>query len=73
MMEKNKVVFDGIDTSKFKDNVDIGLVMKMIFRIGEGYAAQVTHQQEIDYDVLAQEMNDCFDLLKNSLYKEEFI
>ena len=45
----------------------------MIFWIGEGYAAQATHQQEIDYDVLAQEMNDCFDLLKNSLYKEEFI
>ena len=67
---KNKVAFDGVDASKFKDNIDIGLVMKMIFWIGEGYAAQATHQQEIDYDVLAQEMNDCFDLLRNSLYKE---
>jgi hypothetical protein len=70
---KNKVAFDGVATSRFKDNIDIELVKKMIFWIGEGYAAQTIHQQEIDYDVLAQEMNDCFDLLKNSLYKEEFI
>ncbi|KLU60991.1 fatty acid metabolism regulator protein [Peptococcaceae bacterium CEB3] len=70
---RNKVAFDGIDTSKFKDNIDITLVMKMIYWIGEGYAAQSAHQPDIDYDVLAQDMNACFELLKNSLYKEEFV
>lgn len=71
---KSKAAFNGIDTSKFKDDVDIELVMKMIYWIGEGYAAESTHQQKaVDYDALGQDMNDCFDLLKSSLYKREFI
>lgn len=70
---ENRSGFTDIDTSKFKDNTDITIVMKMISWIGDGYASRLCHHPEIDFDVLAQEIDSCFDLLKNNLYKEEFL
>jgi hypothetical protein len=62
-----------MDTSKFKDNIDVKLVMKMLTWIGEGYAAQLPNIAEVDYNALSKEMDDCLDLLKNNFYKEEYI
>ncbi|MEL7565643.1 MAG: TetR/AcrR family transcriptional regulator [Dehalobacterium sp.] len=70
---KSKTALSGMDTSKFKDNIDPQLVMKMLYWIGEGYAAQSSYQTEIDYDALLKEMDACLDLLKNNFYKEEFV
>lgn len=70
---RNKIAFDGMDISKFKDNIDVKLVMKMLTWIGEGYAAQLSNNAEVDYNALSKEMDDCFDLLKNNFYKEEYV
>ena len=70
---RNRIALDGTDTSKFKDNIDIKLVMKMLTWIGEGYSIQLPGEGEIDYDALSKEMAECLDLLKNNFYKEEFI
>jgi len=70
---RNKIALDGTDTSKFKDNIDIKLVMKMLTWIGEGYSIQLPGEGEIDYDALFKEMAECLDLLKNNFYKEEYI
>lgn len=70
---KNKIAFDGMDTFKFKDNIDVKLVMKMLTWIGEGYTAQLSNNAEVDYNALSKEMDDCLDLLKNNFYKEEYI
>ena len=70
---RDKFAFGGIDTSKFKDNINPELVMKMLYWIGEGYAARSSYQSEIDYDVLLKEMDDCLNLLKNNFYKEEYV
>ncbi|KLU62803.1 hypothetical protein CEB3_c08930 [Peptococcaceae bacterium CEB3] len=70
---KNNTAFVGMDTSKFKGSVNPELVMKMLFWIGEGYAARSSYQTEVDYDTLSIEMNDCLNLLKNNLYKEEYL
>ena len=69
----NEVVLSGMDTSKFKDSVDPQLVMKMLYWIGEGYASYLPYQSDVDYDALTKEMNDCLNLLRNNLYKEEFV
>ncbi len=61
-----------MDTSKFKDNIDIKLV-KMLTWIGEGYSTKLSGEGEIDYNALSKEMNECLDLLKNNFYKEEYI
>lgn len=37
---RNKIAFDGMDTSKFKEGVDLKLLMKMLMWMVDGYAKQ---------------------------------
>lgn len=68
---KDKIAFHGIDTSKFKDDIDPELVMQLLSWIGDGYAAQASKNAKVDYDHLQEVLNNCLDLLKNNFYKEE--
>lgn len=62
---RNKIAFDGTDTSKFKDSIDPKLVMKMLTWLADGYASQVS-KFSIDYDTLYREFDECLDLIKNN-------
>ncbi len=70
---RDRVTLDGIDTSKFKDNIDLKLVMQMLTWIGDGYTAQSSKNAETDYDALLKELYNCLDMLKNNFYKEEYV
>ncbi|OPJ63795.1 TetR/AcrR family transcriptional regulator [Clostridium oryzae] len=70
---RNKIAFDGMDYSKFKDSVDVNVLMKMLLWIADGYAKQLSNETEINYDKLLEEFDQCLDLLKNNLYKEEYV
>ncbi len=70
---RNKIAFAGVDTSKFKDEVDLKLVMKMLSWIADGYTKQLSNQSVFDFDTMLNELNECLDMLKNNLYKEEFV
>ncbi|MDT8719357.1 TetR family transcriptional regulator [Clostridium sp. 19966] len=69
---KNKIIKEDIDYSKFKEDVDIKLLVKMIYWLADGYAKQFSEQGEIDYESLYNEFSDCLNLLKNNLYKEKY-
>jgi TetR/AcrR family transcriptional regulator len=70
---RNKIAFDGMDVSKFKDSIDLKLVMKMLSWLADGYAKQISSNAELDFDVLFREFDDCLNLLKNNFYKEEYL
>jgi TetR/AcrR family transcriptional regulator len=70
---RNKIAFDGVDTSKFKDSVDLKLLMKMLSWIADGYAKQLTNTSEIDFDTMLEEFNDCLDMLRINFYKKEHL
>jgi AcrR family transcriptional regulator len=70
---RNKIAFEGVDTSKFKDEVDLKLFMKMLSWIADGYAKQLSNQSEVDFDILLEEFDQCLDMLKNNFYKEEYV
>ncbi|ATW23589.1 TetR/AcrR family transcriptional regulator [Candidatus Formimonas warabiya] len=70
---RNKIAFEGMDTSKFRANIDVKLVMKILSWIADGYAAQASKNPEADYDALFQELNNCLVLLKNNFYKDEYL
>lgn len=67
---RNRIAFDGVDTSKFKDEVDLKLLMKMLSWIADGYAKQLSDKPAIDFDAMLEEFNKCLDMLKNNFYKE---
>ena len=69
----NKIAFDGMDTSKFKDNVDPKQVMKILLWMADGFANSTRLRNGMDIETLCNEFYDCMYLLKNNLYKEEYL
>jgi TetR/AcrR family transcriptional regulator len=70
---RNKIAFDGVDTSRFKDGVDLKLLMKMLYWIADGFTKQLSSESEIHFDTMMDEFNECLDMLKSNLYKDKFV
>lgn len=72
---RNKIAFDGTDTSKFKADIDIKLVMKMLVWLAEGYTSQLSNKidTETNFDEFFKEYYECMELIKNNFYKEKYI
>ena len=60
------------DGFKFKDGVDINIVMRILMLIAKGYSQEMAESQ-YDYDGLVAEFETTMDLLKNNLYKGEYL
>jgi TetR/AcrR family transcriptional regulator len=71
--DRNRIAFEGVDFSKFKDEKNIELLMKMLTWIGDGYANQMKNKPKIDYDEMYKEFEECLELLRKCLYKEEYL
>ncbi len=69
---RDKIAFDGMDTSKFKEGIDPKLVLKMLIWMAEGYSSQLS-VSTLDLDVMLKEFYECMDLLRNNFYKEEYL
>lgn len=67
----NLVVREG-DTDKFKEGVDIEVIMRMIFLMAEGYAHEMSDEQ-CDFGKVTEELEKTMHMLKNNLYKEEYL
>ena len=67
---RNQLTLDGMDISKFKEDIDPKLVMKMLVWLVEGYLSELPSKSEIDIDTLCKEFDKCLSLLKSNLYKE---
>jgi AcrR family transcriptional regulator len=70
---RNKIAFDGMDYSKFKDGTNLKLFMKMLLWLADGYANQMKNNPGIDLDTLFKEFDECLDMLRNNFYKEEYL
>lgn len=70
---RNKIAFDGMDYSKFKDGIDLKLFMKMLSWLADGYTNQLSSKAELDFEASFKEFDECMNLLKNNFYKEEYI
>ena len=70
---RNKIALEGMDYSKFKDDVDVGLVMKMLVWMAEGFVNPSMPIQEADLDNICKDFYACMRLLRNNLYKEQYL
>lgn len=70
---RNKIAFDGMDYSKFKEGIDLKLFVKMLMWLAEGYTNQIPLNEDADFDALFAEFDQCLDMLKNNFYKEELV
>lgn len=70
---RNKIAFDGMNTSKFKEGIDLKLLMKMLVWMAEGYTKQMSNIPVNKIDTMLEEFNECLDMIKNNFYKEEYL
>lgn len=70
---RNKYVFDGLDYSKFKEGVDVKLVLKMLMWMSEGFVNPSKSLQAEDLETVCNDFYESMNLLKNNLYKEEYV
>lgn len=69
---RNKVAFEGTDASKFKDDIDPKLVMKILTLLTDGYLCKIS-KTGIDLDALCEEFDEYIDLFKRNFYKEKYL
>ncbi len=60
------------DADKFKEGVDIEVIMRLLFLMAEGYAHEMSGGQ-CDFGKVAEEFVKTMQMLKNNLYKEEYL
>ena len=69
---REKMLFDGIDVSRFKDDVNPKLLDKFLVWAAEGFTSSV--QRELganEIELFTDELYECLDLMKKYFYKEE--
>ncbi len=60
------------DAVKFKESVDIDAVMRLMFLMAEGYAHEMSDGR-CDLGKITEELEKTMQMLKNNLYKEEYL
>lgn len=60
------------DAVKFKEGVDIDAVMRLMFLMAEGYAHEMSDGR-CDLGKITEELEKTVQMLKNNLYKEEYL
>jgi AcrR family transcriptional regulator len=70
---KNTFTFDGLDYSKFKEGVDVTLIMKMLAWMAEGFSGPSKSIQVSELDARMEEFYEAMELLRRNLYKEEYL
>lgn len=68
---RNKIAFDGMDTSKFKEGIDPHLVLKMLLWMAEGFLNNFKVLDSTNIDAFCNEYFECMNLLKKNFYKDE--
>lgn len=62
-----------INTSKFKDGINFDLVLSLLTKVSEGYISNITNGLEIDLTEIQSEFNALVKMLRENLYKEEYL
>lgn len=70
---RNKIIFEGMDYSKFKEGIDVQLVMKMLLWLAEGFMKSSEYSQVTLIDKMTLEYYECMNLLRNNFYKEQYL
>ncbi len=72
---RSRIAFNGVDASKFKDGIDIKVVMKILIWLAEGFVnnTNMKYDMDLDLDHLFNEYFECMNVIKDNFYKEEYL
>lgn len=65
------LIFNGVDVTKFKEGIDIHLVLKMLIWIGEGFASEWNSEHINEkMEEFTATYYKCLDIMKENFYKK---
>lgn len=70
---QSSYALDDIDFSKFKEDVDLKVVLRMMVWMAEGFSRNVSLESEEALDKYIDQFNEAVELLRSNLYKEEYL
>ncbi|MCR3956245.1 MAG: TetR/AcrR family transcriptional regulator [Gudongella sp.] len=70
---QSSYALDDMDFSKFKEDVDLKVVLRMMVWMAEGFSRNVSLESEEDLDKYIDQFNEAVELLRFNLYKEEYL
>jgi AcrR family transcriptional regulator len=70
---QSNYALDDIDFSKFKEDVDLKVVLRMMVWMAEGFSRNVSLESEEALDKYIDQFNEAVELLRSNLYKEEYL
>jgi AcrR family transcriptional regulator len=70
---QNDFALQDIDFSKFKEDVDLKVVLRMMVWMAEGFSRNVSLEGENVLDDFIGQFNEAMEMLRNNLYKEEYL
>jgi AcrR family transcriptional regulator len=70
---QSSYALDDMDFSKFKEDVDLKVVLRMMVWMAEGFSRNVSLESEEDLDKYIDQFNEAVELLRSNLYKEEYL
>lgn len=77
LLKCNKMILDKVDLYKFKDGIDIQMILKVSIWASEGYIKEKMFgnqlASELDIKVIENEFTQVIDIWKKGYYKEEYL
>ena len=70
---QSSYALDDMDFSKFKEDVDLKVVLRMMVWMAEGFSRNVSLESEEALDKYIDQFNEAVELLRSNLYKEEYL
>ena len=68
---REKMLFEGIDVSRLKDDVEPKLINKFLIWVAEGFMNSMQNELKLDeIDKFTDELYQCLDLMKKYFYEE---
>ena len=69
---RERMMFEGVDVSKFKDDVNPKLIDKFLVWAAEGFVNSIQRDLKInEVEMFTDELYECLDLMKKHFYNEE--
>ncbi|WP_059046023.1 TetR/AcrR family transcriptional regulator [Paenibacillus rubinfantis] len=70
---RNRMALTGVDESKFKEGIDLELLINMLTWMAEGFTNQMSRENKFDIKEITRGFLLCLDMLRSQFYRPEYL